>query len=558
ASILVTFSEPVAFASLSGPALQLTDLTSGAGVTTTFQHLEGERPVLLTPASGLQTDRQYRLTVQSVTDNGGNVMTAPVTTTFWTVDTIPPQIVAVDFPEGTSFVSGDDVPVVVTATDERGVDLVEVTITEWTWSDAAQPYDFAGLAPVVSEATAIPVEVTVTDVFGNTSTAAPSIQVSPRANVTSPTVALECVRELGFVVPGVAAEIRLLTSDDEAVESLRLYVDGEEIERVTPVNLPDTEQGFLWTPPDSVPQGTAFVVRLESRDFAGNVTSREVSLQVPTGTILRGGGSLFDDHSGQGLTLAEGVYTAREPLHLASLRIARGATLVTVGQPEAAGVLEVVADQVDLACGAEVDVTGLGYPGATAPSWVAAAGGDAGGSHGGSGRSGVPGEAYGSVYEPSLAGAGGAATSGGPGGGVVLVEAGELFLDGTVLARGVGNVAGANEASAGAGGAVYLNAGSLSGSGTVDASGGDQNRCSIAFGEGSGGGGRIAIHAGALVGFDPDVQTTARGGTQFQCDSPAGYAGAGTVLTKLGGVLHGRLRVDNGTAEDGSVREGPA
>ena len=135
ASILVTFSEQVAFDSLSGAAFQLTDLSTGTGVTTTFQHLAGERQVLLTPASGLQTDRQYQLTVQSVRDNSGNVMSAPVTTSFWTVDTIPPQIVSVDFPAGTSFVSGDDVPVVVTATDERGVEGVDVAISEWSWTD---------------------------------------------------------------------------------------------------------------------------------------------------------------------------------------------------------------------------------------------------------------------------------------------------------------------------------------------------------------------------------------------------------------------------------------
>ena len=149
ASILVTFSEKVAFASLSGAAFQLTDLSTGLGVTTTFQHLAGERQVLVTPASGLQTDRQYQLTVQGVQDNGGNVMTQAVTTAFWTVDTTPPQIVSVDFPAGTSFVSGDDVPVVVTATDERGVAIVEMAITEWSWSDTTDPYELTGLAPVV-------------------------------------------------------------------------------------------------------------------------------------------------------------------------------------------------------------------------------------------------------------------------------------------------------------------------------------------------------------------------------------------------------------------------
>jgi hypothetical protein len=60
--VRVTFSERVVFESLSGSAFQLTDLTTGQGVGTTFMHLAGERQVLLTPVGGLQTDRQLKIT----------------------------------------------------------------------------------------------------------------------------------------------------------------------------------------------------------------------------------------------------------------------------------------------------------------------------------------------------------------------------------------------------------------------------------------------------------------------------------------------------------------
>ena len=114
-----------------------------------------------------------------------------------------------------------------------------------------------------------------------------------------------------------------------------------------------------------------------------------------------------------------------------------------------------------------------------------------------------------------------------------------------------------NAYSSGAGGSVSLKVGVLRGGGFIDASGDDQNRCSIAFGRGSGGGGRIGIEADTLDGFDPDTQARAWGGTQFQCGSPEGYGAPGTILVKLPGDTYGRLRIDNGTASDGSSRQGP-
>ena len=159
------------------------------------------------------------------------------------------------------------------------------------------------------------------------------------------------MRDLGFVVPGVDSEIRLQTSDDEAVESLRFLVDGQEVERVTPINASGVEHSFFWAPPASAEAGSSFVLRVESRDFADNVASYEATVTVPTGPILRGGGSLFDDYQGQEVTLADGEFVAREPLHVGTLRIARGASLGTLGPPDDEGTLEVVADVLDLACG---------------------------------------------------------------------------------------------------------------------------------------------------------------------------------------------------------------
>ena len=449
-------------------------------------------------------------------------------------------------------------PVLVEATDERGVADVRVTIEDWSWTVAAEPYEVTGLAPVVDQPTDVTVQVTVTDIFGNVATASPTVQVTPRVNASAPVTGTECLWDLGFVVPGVDTEIRFQAQDDEAVESLRFLVDGLEVERVTPVNELQVEHVFLWRAPATGMAGEQYLVRLEARDFAGNVTAQQATLQVPAGTILRGGGSVFDDYAGGELTLADGTFTEREHLHVSVLRIARGATLSAVDLPGGGDPLQVTATSIQVACGGSIDASGLGYAGGTAPAWAAPSAGDAGGSHGGTGRSGTPGETYDSVYGPALAGAGGAGGSAGPGGGRVHLKADEVLLDGDLLARGQGNVELPNRTAAGAGGAVLIQAGVLRGVGALDAGGGEQNRCDIAFGSGSGGGGRIALEVGALDGFDVVTQAQAWGGTQFQCGSPDGYSGPGTVLVKLTGDAYGSLRIDNGTASDGTPREGPA
>ena len=98
--------------------------------------------------------------------------------------------------------------------------------------------------------------------------------------------------------------------------------------------------------------------------------------------------------------------------------------------------------------GASIYVSGLGYAGGDAthfdghaPEGVRPATLKEGGAHGGS-TPGDFGETYDSVYLPTLPGGGGAiaaaGSEGGAGGGTVILEVGELILDGDIIARGIG------------------------------------------------------------------------------------------------------------------------
>lgn len=557
--IRITFSEPVVFASLSGAALQLTDLTTGSGVSTTFVHEPGEREVVLTPVGGLQTDRQYQVTVQGVEDGSGNVMTTPVSTTFWSLDTVPPQITGVTFPAGTSFTAGDDVPVSVTATDLHGVAEVRVSVGEWTFADGSEPWDLTALAPIVPATQAVAVTVEATDVHGNTGEQTATIDVSPLVNASPPEVTLACARDGDVVVPGEDEEIRLLAEDDLAIESYAFYVDGVLQERA-PQNAAAVEQSFLWEPPDDGQPGESYLLRLEVRDFAGNVSAAEATVSVTAGRLLKGARSLFDIYDGDDLVLARGEFLVREPLSVASLTLVRGASL-TVPNPE--DLVLAAAGRFHVKCGAALDVSAKGYGAGTlpdVPEWVSAPSSRFGGSHGGLGAQGwsegEPGEVFDSVYQPTLGG--GAGHDGWvAGGGVVRIEARRMLLDGEIRARGEYLYG----VPSGAGGSVFVRAATMEGVGEIQADG-ESSRVSTAGPAyyGSGGGGRVSLHVDDLAGFDPVEQVAVYGRPAVHGewgDEPERFSGAGTVFYRQSGDTYGRLIIDPRLRTSGDEKDSP-
>ena len=245
--------------------------------------------------------------------------------------------------------------------------------------------------------------------------------------------------------------------------------------------------------------------------------------------------------SPSGVALGEGVVVQ-------NLTLASGATLHPPSS--AAGVLHlVVPGTLTIEAGASIDVTAHGYGGdvsGLAPAGVAASTVEqSGGSHGGQGTryhhpyGGQAGEIFGNVYDPATpggAGVGQRSNEGMPGGGILELEAGDLVVDGEILARG-----GSCQGGSGAGGSIHIGATTISGSGLIDASGGDHfpSLCGSSF-YGGGGGGRIAIDADVLDGFDVANQVRAAGGTAPLSE----VAAAGTVLWRLPGDSYGRLRVD--------------
>jgi hypothetical protein len=279
--------------------------------------------------------------------------------------------------------------------------------------------------------------------------------------------------------------------------------------------------------------------------------------------VLGGAGLAGDDPIGGETTVISGQAQVDAVVTAADLVVASGAVV----KPAAGGKLTfIVSGKMTVEAGATIDLSGGGYASstsgaaATAPGATGSAG--AGGSHGGIGytATGTAGSVYDSVYRPQLGGGGGAvalSTSSGAGGGVLEIFAGELDLDGVLLARGKDQVG--NQTSTGAGGTIALEVGRLTGSGTIDAGGGDETRnyAGCYNGSGGGGGGRIRIAAGTLDGFDPLVQARAWGGKYSDANGAAcgtAFGGPGTLFVETAESTYGELYLDGGDPIAGSPR----
>ncbi|RMH20639.1 MAG: hypothetical protein D6696_07725, partial [Acidobacteria bacterium] len=569
--IFLKFSEPVQELSLSGPALQLTDVGRGAGVTTTFQLRPNEREVILNPIAALEPESHYRITVQGVLDRVGNAMAEPVVADFFTVDVTPPEIAWLAPAAGAVFRSGDALELVVEVRDNQQLARVEYRVGERLLTATEPPWSVTLPAPPVAVATPFELQATVFDAGGNEATASRPITVEPRPNEVPPRVEVRCLEEGDRVLRATTIELPFVLTDDEALLSYAFLVDGVEVDGATLLNTPRVEGVFRWTPPVTTVPGDRFLLRVEARDHAGNVGAYEATVEAPTGLVLRRDQPL-DPHAGADLVLDAGTYTVAAPLELAALTLLPGAKVVLA---DGAGdrMQLTVAGTLRVQCDASIDVTGRGFPGGDAvthpegfaPPGFAGSRYDAGGSHGGPGvawrNPDTAGEVYGSVYWPQQAGSGGPLTfmgDGLPGGGVLELRAQEVVVSGTVAALGARdfcNFGNNSSRPSGAGGSILLVAGVVRGGGIIDASGGRQagsdNRFICGADAGAGGGGRVALYAGAFDGFDPMLQARARGGERNGHGHDLTYGGPGTVFIKTAASVYGELQVDTGPlAED--------
>lgn len=557
---------------------KVTVLASGAFVWQEEMALSGTTatPTVTTRVPVAAAGGTNATVAATVVDSFGHVVTlAPVSVPIL-ADSTPPQVTRLSPADGTEVTSGATVDFRFDLRDEVVANQVTLTVdgnpVDVSLRNVRLPGDIwqaeavalGWRAPEVSSSRALRFVFTATDAAGNQTRHEGSITVNPLVDPTAPKVAISCPVNGNAVVGGVpititfTLEAMTTVNPSNLIQLYNVLVDGTTIFTQTGVDKQKLQTTYVWTPPADAPRGQKYLVRIEARDYAGNVGFDEVSLvvpDVPSENVLRSGGTLSSSFNGKALVLAQGTFTATEALDFAELTLLQGVTLQgTSGQP----LRITTGGTLRLGCGANLDVSGLGYSGGYqghadgfAPVGVSGSKPDAGGSHGGvgigGGGSGPAGEVFDSVYEPGLGGGGGAldcsscSGNGGNGGGVVVLEVGALVLDGEIRARGQGQDN--TYKAAGAGGAVVVRAGEVRGVGRVDVLGGDYtNRGSGS--RGVGGGGRVAWYVDRFVDFDPWERSVAWGGAYISGGTARRFAGAGTVYVRGPDAVYGDLLVD--------------
>jgi hypothetical protein len=198
--------------------------------------------------------------------------------------------------------------------------------------------------------------------------------------------------------------------------------------------------------------------------------------------------------------------------------------------------VEVSAGDVSLEAGSAISADGQGYIGTAGPGAGAsdpscagpsAGGGGGNGGGGGAGALGAGGGApYGSALEPADLGSGGGNNPGcsvfsteNAGGGLVDIEVENVLqLDGTITARGAGEIS--NRLGGGAGGSIRVRTQVLTGSGFFSADGADGGSET----SGGGGGGRIAVSYERAPAFSGFSTSSAAGGSGFVDGQPGTVA----------------------------------
>ncbi|ARN56959.1 hypothetical protein [Sedimentisphaera salicampi] len=210
-----------------------------------------------------------------------------------------------------------------------------------------------------------------------------------------------------------------------------------------------------------------------------------------------------------------------------------------------------ITGDVTIDSGAEISVSGKGFPAQSGPGAGSGARADSAGGGGGAygGNGGEPensyysgGVGYGSILEPQDLGSGGGhgfAGNGGAGGGRIKITAGGTFTNnGMIDAKGAnGPVHYWGASGGGAGGSIWIEADSLAGTGSFIADGGNGALVSEED-SGGGGGGRIALY---YAGSSFAGSISCAGGTS--ADGRCG--GAGTICTKSGSDAFPQVLLDN-------------
>lgn len=236
-------------------------------------------------------------------------------------------------------------------------------------------------------------------------------------------------------------------------------------------------------------------------------------------------------------------------------------TTVNISGNITGGNITILATNINILAGGNINATGLGFPSDTGPGnstatnpYYKPTGGASHAGQAGQGSSFSTGGniIYGNYLAPITFGSGAgretyAASTwlGGSGGGIIYINVtGTLNIIGSITATGNNGFGKAAEEATGggSGGSIYIIANTLTGTGNISADGGVGFNAGANYRGGGGSGGRIAVYM-ATDSFTGLL--TAYGGNMSGGTQGASNGAAGTIYKKLDSALYGDLIIDN-------------
>jgi len=579
-------------------AVGVTRVTLTASGSTTFSETRHVTP------SGTLSDQTFSFAIAADAPIGGAVtlslqaedtggrLSALATRTVDVVDATAPAV-SISAPAIDAIYGyGDEVEVVVAASDLVGVAQLRFVVDGIDGASGtetiAPPTVTAGATfhfrvPIGLVASEVQIRAFAGDASGNEATSAPVPITISDADTTAP----ETIATAASAASGATTTVSYqVTSGLADLAHVELYFRRNGLGTFNRYSGPLGNQNGEYTPQAGANGTIVFDATRMGGDGSyefftvgvDNVGNREAPPEL-AGSIIGDPGVVATVASGAPVTvISSAIELSNASLDGQSLRIV-GATVTLVGahgfgniellngavlthrettQTEAYGI-ELAAWTITVDATSRIDVVGRGYLGgnraglgeiAHTSGFAAGAQPGSGGSYGGLGGdyagngASVPNPVYGNLANPVDLGSGGGAWSGagGDGGGRVLVGAINLVVDGAVLANGA--LSAGTASGEGSGGSVNLTLRTLSGRGAIRADGGTLNGGNHV----GGGGGRIAVRSLDLATYDASL-LTARGG-----DGYYGDGADGTIFLLGEGETGGEL-VLNGTGANSPVTD---
>lgn len=259
---------------------------NGAPITGTFSFEENNIKVRFTPQA-LEANSEYSIFVKEAVDFSGNIQSAQFTSSFKTIDTIPPPLNLIPPASGTTVKEGTQVTVTADVGGAKDIAKVYFFINgELKFTDTYSPYVFIFNAPYISEigSSSFLVEALAQDYAGNLSERK-FVQFALLQDIP-PTITLEGPSN-STVYPRQIVTCKVSASDDIGLRKIVFSARGGNLnyQDIKNINQTNYASNYTFNIPSDIFPGALITVSAEAVDTRGfTISAQSIVLQVPEDT----------------------------------------------------------------------------------------------------------------------------------------------------------------------------------------------------------------------------------------------------------------------------------